>query len=148
MKQRFARSRGFQFVQSMALVYDNAMTSANAFRIAAVLGFLGVALGAFGAHGLKTILAQHGTAAIWEKATLYHLVHAVVLLVIASRPALPVVAWWLFATGIVIFSGTLYVLALSNVRWFGAITPLGGLSLLAGWLALVFAPAAAAPGGK
>jgi uncharacterized membrane protein YgdD (TMEM256/DUF423 family) len=151
MKQRFARSRGFQFVQSIALVYDNAMTSANAFRIAAIFGFLGVAFGAFGAHTLKNVLTENGTSAIWEKATLYHLVHSVVLLLVASHIPFPALAWWLFTAGITIFSGSLYLLAITNVRWLGAITPLGGLSLLAGWLVLGFStipPSAAASGAE
>src|SRR5438874_1549839 len=123
MKQRLARSRGFQFVQSIALVYDNAMTSANAFRTAAILRFVGVGLGAFGAHVLKGILEQNGTVAIWEKATLYHLVHAAVLLAISSRAPFPALAWWLFAAGVVVFSGSLYLLAVTNMRSLGAITP-------------------------
>lgn len=72
----------------------------------------------------------------WETAALYHLVHAAVLLALALRP---MVARWpfaLFQVGIVIFSGSLYALALTNLKWLGAITPLGGLSLLGGWLAL------------
>ena len=108
------------------------------FRIAAIMGFLGVALGAFGAHMLKDLLARNGLAHVWEKAVLYHLVHAVMLLVLASRTVVPALAWTLFFAGIVIFSGSLYLLAATNVRWFGAITPIGGLCLLAGWLALVF----------
>jgi len=108
-------------------------------RVAAVFGFLGVALGACGAHGgIHNMLVQNGTLENWETAVHYHLVHAVVLLVIARGATFPRVAWWLFAAGIVIFSGTLYALALTNVRWLGAITPVGGLALLGGWLALVF----------
>ena len=105
-------------------------------RIAAGLGFLGVALGAFGAHGLKGILAEHDTRPIWETAVLYHLVHAVVLFVLAERKQFPRLAWWSFLAGILIFSGSLYLLAVTNARWLGAITPLGGLSLLLGWLGL------------
>ena len=106
------------------------------FRIAAIVGFLGVALGAFGAHAMKDLLARNGLTSVWEKAVLYHLVHAVVLLVIASRPVVMGLPWILFFAGIVIFSGSLYLLAALNVRWLGAITPIGGLCLLAGWLAL------------
>jgi uncharacterized membrane protein YgdD (TMEM256/DUF423 family) len=110
------------------------------FRIAAIVGFLGVALGAFGAHALKDLLARNALTGVWEKAVLYHLVHAVVLLVIASRPVVPGIAWMLFFAGIVIFSGSLYLLAVTNLRWLGAITPLGGLCLLAGWLVLAIRP--------
>ena len=105
-------------------------------RIAGIVGFLGVALGAFGAHGFKSILEQNGTVPIWQTSTLYHLVHAVVLLVLAARSssdrAVPG-SFWFFLVGVAIFSGSLYTLALTNIRWLGAITPLGGVSLLIGW---------------
>ena len=114
------------------------MDAGTALRLSATTGFLAVALGAFGAHGLKEVLARHAAADIWETAVLYHLVHAVVLLVLAWRPPVPLLAWRLFAVGVLIFSGSLYILALTNVRWLGAITPLGGLCLLAGWLALAW----------
>jgi len=103
--------------------------------IAAILGFTGVALGAFGAHGLKDILAANGTLAIWQTAVLYHLVHAVASLWAAERR--PVVTW-IWAAGVVVFSGSLYALALTNARWLGAITPIGGVLFLAGWALLVF----------
>lgn len=112
------------------------MTSATARRIAAALGFLAVALGAFGAHGLKDLLARNGTTDIWEKAAFYHFIHAVMLFVLAERDTLPKLAWNCFLAGIVIFSGSLYLLAVTDLRWFGAVTPVGGLCLLAGWLAL------------
>src|SRR4051794_4864220 len=103
------------------------MNPTLALRIAATFGFLAVALGAFGAHGLKATLELYGTAANWQTAALYHLVHAAVLLVLATRP---VVARWpfiLFTAGIVIFSGSLYVLAVTNIKILGAVTPFGGL---------------------
>jgi uncharacterized membrane protein YgdD (TMEM256/DUF423 family) len=109
------------------------MTNPNASRIAAAAGFLAVALGAFGAHGLKEILAQNGTAAIWDKAAFYHFIHAVMLFVIAGRKPFLAGVWWCFLAGIVIFSGSLYLLAVTNVKWLAAITPIGGLSFLAGW---------------
>lgn len=112
------------------------LSPSTALRIAALLGFLAVALGAFGAHALKESLARSGLTPVWEKAVLYHLAHAVVLLLLASRPPLPAVAWALFFAGIVIFSGSLYVLAFTGIRWLGAVTPIGGLCLLGGWLAL------------
>lgn len=114
------------------------MNSTTAFRLAAVLGFLGVALGAFGAHGLHDVLARNGREATWETAVLYHLVHAAVLVALARGEKAPRLACWLFTVGIVIFSGTLYGLALTNMKWLGAITPLGGLALLGGWVALAF----------
>jgi uncharacterized membrane protein YgdD (TMEM256/DUF423 family) len=112
------------------------MSFVTPLRIAAVFGFLAVALGAFGAHGLKPTLAANGTLATWDTGALYHLVHAVVLIVLAQRAPLPRVAFALIAAGIVIFSGSLYVLAITNIKWLGAIAPLGGTCLLAGWLAL------------
>lgn len=114
------------------------MNSTTATRIAAAFGFLAVALGAFGAHGLKATLAEHGTADIWEKAVLYHFIHAVMLFVLAQRPVVPRGPWWSFAVGVLIFSGSLYVLAVTGVKWLGAITPLGGLSFLLGWGWLVW----------
>ena len=113
------------------------MTPATARRIAAALGFLAVAFGAFGAHGLKDLLTRNGTADIWEKAAFYHFIHAVMLFVLAERDQLPKLAWNCFLAGIVIFSGSLYLLAATDWRWLGAVTPAGGLCLLAGWLALV-----------
>ena len=114
------------------------MNSTLATRIAAAAGLLAVALGAFGAHGLKELLAQNGTTAIWEKAVFYHFIHAVMLFVLAERKPFPAVAWWSFLSGIFFFSGSLYLLAVTNVHWLGAVTPLGGVSFLVGWAWLVF----------
>jgi uncharacterized membrane protein YgdD (TMEM256/DUF423 family) len=115
------------------------MTNATATRVAATAGFLAMALGAFGAHGLKNVLAQNGTAAIWETAVVYHFIHAVMLFVLASRKPVAAGPWWCFLAGIVIFSGSLYLLAVTDARWLGAITPVGGISFLAGWLWLAIA---------
>jgi uncharacterized membrane protein YgdD (TMEM256/DUF423 family) len=109
------------------------MTNATASRVAAIAGFLAVALGAFGAHGLKTVLVQKNTATVWETAVFYHFIHAVMLFVLAQRKPLPAGPWWCFLAGIVIFSGSLYLLAATGGHWLGAITPVGGASLLAGW---------------
>lgn len=114
------------------------MNSILAMRIAAAAGCLAVALGAFGAHGFKEILARNGTAAIWQTAVFYHFVHAVMLFLLADRNRMG--AWFCFLVGIMIFSGSLYVLALTNVRWLGAITPFGGVSFIVGWLWLVVSP--------
>ena len=118
------------------------MSSTTSTRLAALAGFLAVALGAFGAHGLNAVLEKNGTLAVWQTAALYHLVHAVVLLVLAQKAAVPRVPFALFGAGIVVFSGSLYALAVTNVKWLGAITPLGGVCLLAGWLALAWKPRA------
>lgn len=114
------------------------MNSTTAVRIAAIYGFAAVALGAFGAHGLKATLEANGTGEIWQTGASYHLVHSVALLLVSWRDPVPVWAWRLFALGMLIFSGTLYLLAVTNIKWLGAITPIGGLCLLGGWLALVF----------
>ena len=103
-------------------------------RTAAILGFLGVALGAFGAHGLKILLEAHATTAIWQTAVLYHLIHAVAALWASEkRPGVV----WMWSAGIVIFSGSLYLLAVTSIRWLGAITPFGGVLLLIGWLMIL-----------
>jgi uncharacterized membrane protein YgdD (TMEM256/DUF423 family) len=110
-------------------------------RLAALLGLLAVVLGAFGAHGLKNVLGQNGTAAIWDKAVFYHFIHAVMLFILAERKNIPRLAWWCFFTGIIIFSGSLYLLAVTNVRWLGAITPAGGVSFIVGWACLALSRA-------
>lgn len=115
------------------------MTNSLAMRVAAVLGFFAVALGAFGAHGLKDLLTQNGTTAIWEKAVLYHFIHTVMLFMLAQRRPVLTGAWLGFFVGIVVFSGSLYLLAVTNLKWLGAVTPLGGLGLLVGWAWLVVA---------
>lgn len=107
-------------------------------RLAAVLGFLAVALGAFGAHALKETLSANATTEIWNKAVLYHFVHTLAILALAALPEVSRWSAWLFLAGIIIFSGSLYLLALTNIRWLGAITPIGGLCFLAGWLVLLF----------
>jgi uncharacterized membrane protein YgdD (TMEM256/DUF423 family) len=110
------------------------------FRIAAALCFLAVALGAFGAHGLKATLQANAMLEVWNKAVLYHLAHAIALVALALHGTANRGAFGLLVAGIVIFSGSLYVLALTNVRWLGAITPLGGLCFLAGWAWLAISP--------
>ena len=110
------------------------------FRIAAVLCFLAVALGAFGAHSLRSSLELHGMLDVWNKAVLYHFIHAIALLVLALYGTVNRGAWWLLLAGILLFSGSLYVMALTNLRWLGAITPLGGLCFLAGWAWLIMTP--------
>lgn len=108
---------------------------------AALLGFTGVALGAFGAHGLKKTLETVGRQANWETAVLYQLTHAVALLALVNLPGIAVrnigLCW---IGGVLLFSGSLYLLALgapSKFLW--PVTPLGGLLFLAGWLWLAIA---------
>ena len=110
------------------------------FRIAAALCFLAVVLGAFGAHSLRSTLETHGMLDAWNKAVLYHFIHAIALFVLALFGAANRGAWWMLFAGIFLFSGSLYVMALANLRWLGPITPLGGLCFLAGWAWLIVAP--------
>ncbi len=111
--------------------------------LGAVSGFVAVAAGAFGAHGLRARLAPD-LLAVFETAARYQMYHALALLAVAWVAArwpgpLPQWAGWLFVVGTVLFSGSLYALALTSVRWLGAITPLGGVAFLAGWLCLALA---------
>jgi uncharacterized membrane protein YgdD (TMEM256/DUF423 family) len=111
-------------------------------RIAAALCFLAVALGAFGAHWLKPTLEARNLVDVWNKAVLYHFIHAIALFVLALFGNANRGAWWLLFAGIIIFSGSLYAMGLTGVRWLGAITPLGGLCFLAGWAWLFISPPA------
>jgi uncharacterized membrane protein YgdD (TMEM256/DUF423 family) len=110
------------------------------FRIAAVLCFLAVALGAFGAHSLRSTLETHDMLDVWNKAVLYHFIHAIALLVLALYGTINRGPWWLLLAGIFLFSGSLYLMAVTNLRWLGAVTPIGGLCFLAGWAWLIIAP--------
>jgi uncharacterized membrane protein YgdD (TMEM256/DUF423 family) len=106
-------------------------------NVAVIIGFLGILLGAFGAHALQGRLAALGTTQSWRTAVLYHLIHGVVLLTLSAWRPIPKVAFYLISSGVAIFSGSLYLLALTHWTWIGAITPFGGLGMLAGWLALL-----------
>ena len=116
------------------------MNQSSAIRVAAVSGFLAVALGALGAHGLKHLLEQNLTVAIWEKAVFYHFIHTVMLFILATRPRWAAGPWWAFLAGIVLFSGSLYLLAVMKVPWIVWITPVGGVCFLVGWLWLAAKP--------
>jgi uncharacterized membrane protein YgdD (TMEM256/DUF423 family) len=115
-----------------------------------VFGALGVLLGAFGAHGLKARLAALPDGlqrqSWWETAAHYHLIHALALFVAAylagkAGAGAATVAGWAFALGILLFSGSLYAMTLTGVRVLGAVTPIGGLCFIAGWIAVVVAAA-------
>lgn len=105
--------------------------------IGSILGFVAVAFGAFGAHALKARLSTE-MLAIWKTANEYHFYHALALLLVGviarqgPAPGLDLAAGCLLA-GVLVFCGSLYVLALTETRWLGAITPIGGLLFLAGW---------------
>jgi uncharacterized membrane protein YgdD (TMEM256/DUF423 family) len=110
------------------------------FATGAIAAGIGVALGAFGAHGLKARVGPD-LLAVFETGVRYHMYHALALLAVgwaATRwPGAGVTAaGWLFSIGIVVFSGSLYLMTLTGARWLGAITPLGGLSFILGWIVL------------
>lgn len=112
------------------------------FALGALSALIGVAAGAFGAHGLEARISPDRLE-IWKTAAHYQLIHALGLLAVAwavSRwsTALAGTAGWLLVAGTVLFSGSLYALSLTGVRWLGAITPLGGLAFLAGWACLAW----------
>lgn len=110
----------------------------------ALLGAAAVAIGAFGAHGLKGRVSPEQVG-VFETAARYHLIHALAIVAVAwvcdRLPGSFVVqaSGWLFLGGITLFSGSLYVLVLTGARWLGAVTPLGGVGLIGGWIALAIA---------
>lgn len=121
------------------------MTGKKILTIAGISGALAVGLGAFGAHGLEPILIQNGRLDTFETAVSYHFYHTLGLLglgILAMiKPewkGLSLAAWGMFL-GILIFSGSLYILSLTGITWLGAITPIGGVGFILGWLALAYA---------
>ncbi len=125
------------------------MTDRQLIIVAALTLLIGVAAGAFGAHALKRVVTPD-TLAVWHTAVLYQLVHGLGLLMIASlgarfgSPLLGNAGWLMFA-GIVIFSGSLYLLVLTGAKWLGAITPIGGLAFIAAWAMVALAAYRAKP---
>ena len=121
------------------------MKSGSWVRVGAAAAFLAVGVGAFGAHGLKERLDAIGRTANYQTAFEYHMAHALALVAVGllafhvgpSRSRR--LAGWSFLVGMVIFSGSLYILALTGLRWLGAITPIGGVAFLVGWAALAVA---------
>jgi uncharacterized membrane protein YgdD (TMEM256/DUF423 family) len=115
------------------------------FSLGAASALIAIATGAFGAHALKARL-DPASLAIFETGARYQMYHALGLIAVAFAisqwPASRAAVWagWLFVAGTVLFSGSLYGLALTGVRWLGAVTPLGGLAFMLGWLCLVLAP--------
>lgn len=110
--------------------------------LSAISGVLTVALGAFGAHSLKNLLDEYGKS-IYEKAILYQMFHTMALFGVGLlqhfiKQHTLAVAGWGFLMGILLFSGSLYVLAITGTKWLGAITPIGGISFLFGWSYLIW----------
>jgi uncharacterized membrane protein YgdD (TMEM256/DUF423 family) len=120
------------------------LSSSPFILLAAISGFLAVALGAFGAHGLKDRLPAD-LLAVWQTAVQYQFWHTLALLAVGillaqgTQARALSVSGWLFAAGIAMFSGSLYVLCLSGIRWLGAITPIGGVLWLIAWGCLAYA---------
>ena len=108
--------------------------------VAAILLALAVAIGAFGAHGLRGKIDDYSMT-VYERAVMYHFFHALGLMIVSMLPRQSALAWvsWLLLAGIVLFSGSLYLLAVTGIRTFGAITPFGGLSFIAAWVVLAIA---------
>jgi len=131
------------------LIINNKMHISKIIGLGAgILGFLGVGLGAFGAHGLQTILVERGALEVWKTAVEYQLIHAVAMVAVAAwsgvhdgqasggcqaRRRLLEWAGGCWGLGVVMFSGSLDVLAVGGPAWMGPVTPAGGLALLAGW---------------
>jgi uncharacterized membrane protein YgdD (TMEM256/DUF423 family) len=111
--------------------------------VASIFGGLAVALGAFGAHALENRMSAE-LLSTYEVGVRYHFYHTLALLgtvaVISRWPESGAAVWagWLFVIGILIFSGSLYILAFTGIRWLGAITPIGGVAFIAGWICLVW----------
>ena len=121
------------------------MTGKNILTIAGISGALAVGLGAFGAHGLESLLIQNGRLDTFETAVSYHFYHTlgllglgILALIKPEWKGLSLAAWGMFL-GILIFSGSLYILSLTGITWLGAITPIGGVGFILGWLALAYA---------
>tara|TARA_R110001592_G_scaffold363043_1_gene679658 strand:+ start:144990 stop:145367 length:378 start_codon:yes stop_codon:yes gene_type:complete len=112
--------------------------------LASLSGMLAVAFGAFGAHALKNRLDDYAMG-VFQTAVQYHFYHSLALLAVGvialSHPQVALLrsSGWLFAVGIVVFSGSLYLLSFSGLRWLGAVTPIGGLAFIAGWACLAAA---------
>jgi uncharacterized membrane protein YgdD (TMEM256/DUF423 family) len=114
-------------------------------RLTAFIGFTSIVLGALGAHGhVHDVVSTNGYLAQWQTAAHYHQVHAVALLLISllaidtQQTARFRTTFIAFITGILLFSGSLYLLAYTSTKWLGAVTPFGGLALMIGWIALAF----------
>lgn len=115
----------------------------NWFAVGAIAGAIGVALGAFGAHALKSRVTEE-LLSVFEIGVRYQMYHALALFAVAWAAGRWPGSWinasgWLFTAGILVFSGSLYLMTLSGARWLGAVTPVGGLCFILGWIALAVA---------
>jgi len=121
------------------------MKSKGFIQLAGFLGALAVGIGAFGAHGLQGVLESYGRIETFETGVRYHFYHSMAMLIVGIWHCLQPERKWLkssfysFFIGILIFSGSLYILSLTGITWFGAITPLGGVAFITGWLFIILA---------
>ena len=114
----------------------------NFLAFGAISGCLVVILGAFGAHGLKDVFNEYGKS-IYEKAVFYHMFHTMAILLVGLiekiQPGIQLsVAGWVFILGIILFSGSLYILSVTGIKLLGMITPIGGVLFIIGWVILFF----------
>jgi uncharacterized membrane protein YgdD (TMEM256/DUF423 family) len=120
------------------------MNAKQILQLAGISGAIAVGLGAFGAHGLEALLIQNGRLDTFQTAVNYHFYHTLALLGIGVlaivKPDWKGISFaaWSMVLGILIFSGSLYILSLTGITWLGAITPLGGLAFILGWSSLVY----------
>jgi uncharacterized membrane protein YgdD (TMEM256/DUF423 family) len=119
------------------------MSAKAALITGSIFGFLSVAIGAFGAHALKTFLLENNRLATFETAVQYQMYHGMAILLCGIMGLLMPktdfsIVTWLFFSGILIFSGSLYLLCATGIKWLGAITPLGGTAFLAAWLLMAW----------
>ncbi|WP_092174011.1 DUF423 domain-containing protein [Cyclobacterium xiamenense] len=118
------------------------MTTKSMLQVAAISGALAVIFGAFGAHALEPLLTETGRLDTYQTAVSYHFYHSLALLLVGilyqNNPQMArlKLSAWFFLVGILVFSGSLYLLCLSQLTWLGAITPLGGVGFIAGWVFL------------
>lgn len=134
---------------SLAAEIINNMSAKLIIIIAGIFGALAVGLGAFGAHGLEATLTANGRLDTYETAVKYQFYHTLALLLIGlllMNISHDYFIWaaWSFIIGMIIFSGSLYILSLTNITWLGAITPIGGLALIVGWVFLILGASKAA----
>jgi uncharacterized membrane protein YgdD (TMEM256/DUF423 family) len=141
------------FTPNTVIVPEKAMTNPHHSSRFAFLGALfaatAVAAGAFGAHALKSIL-DPPMLAVYETAARYQMYHALGLFVVAwlcreAKSPWAAKAGWLFCAGILFFSGSLYIVALAGIKWMGALTPVGGVSFIAGWIGIAWSVSRAGP---
>ena len=108
-----------------------------ALKVNSTVGAVAVVLGAFGAHALKDVLQSNGNIEAWKTAVFYHLIHSILLVLISfNSDYFNKLAYFLLLTGVILFSGSLYLLSFFSFSWLGPITPVGGIFLILGWVTL------------